>query len=77
MEPTDGSRTSFTIYITIDDVATPLGYLAGSTSVYLNGALQRPSIDYTESDPENGVITFFTAPASSDWVWIQCLTMAG
>jgi hypothetical protein len=75
-EAPDGSRTSFSIYITVNDTATALGYLSGTTSVYLNGLLQRPQIDYTESDPENGAITFIRPPSAGAWILIKCRTMA-
>ena len=76
MESPDGSRRTFTIYFTPDGVVTPVGYISGTTAVYLNGAITRANTDYTESDPENGQITFFSAPKATDWVWIQCRTMA-
>lgn len=76
-ESPDGSRTSFSIYITVEGVATSLGYIAGTTSVYVNGLLQRVNYDYSESDPENGVITFVSPPGSASWILIKCRTMSG
>jgi hypothetical protein len=75
-EMPDGSRTDFSIYITVDGVHEPIGYIAGTTAVYVNGILQRNLVNYTELDPENGVIRFVRPPLTSDWIWIQCRTMA-
>jgi hypothetical protein len=49
-----GSKTVFVL---------PGAYVAGSTAVFVSGYLQRPGIEYTESSPGNGEITFSTAPA--------------
>ena len=39
-------------------------YLPGSTQVFVDGWFQRPGgIEYSESDPATGEITFITAPA--------------
>lgn len=77
MEQPDGSQVQFTIFITVDGVETPIGYIEGTTAVYRNGMLQRNQVDYWESDPENGQITFVAPPLSSDWIWIQCRTASG
>lgn len=51
------------------------GYIAGTTEVYLSpGILQRRGIDYTESSPDAGEITFTAAPAGSGWIWVICRT---
>lgn len=63
---TDGAETVFAI---------PFGYIDGSTQVYLNGLLQREGIDYTESDPAAGEITFTSAPVASDEVYVVALTL--
>jgi len=76
-ENPNGSRVDFSIYLTVEGVKQSVGYIEGTTAVSLNGLLQRPKIDYEETDPELGVITFFVPPTSSDWIWIQCRTMAG
>lgn len=67
-ETPDGSTTVFHV---------KFGYIAGTTSVFLNGILQRGGADYFESDPESGEFTFFRAPASTDWIWVQCRCLAG
>lgn len=40
----------------------PRAYIAGSTRVYVNGVLR---IDYAETDPAAGTITFDTAPSDA------------
>ena len=78
MERPDGARTAFTLYISPEgNVQEPIGYIDGTMQVYINGQLQRPLIDFVETDPENGVFTFTVAPRASDWIWVQCRTMAG
>jgi hypothetical protein len=76
MEQPDGERTWFTIFITVDGVETSVGYIPGTTSVYLNGSLLRSGTDYEEAGPEWGEIRFATAPQASDWIKIQCRTMS-
>jgi hypothetical protein len=65
----DGSTKDFYLYLA--NSSHP-AYLPGSTIVYRNGLLQRPNIDYTETDPAGGRITFSVAPLSTDWVWVVC-----
>lgn len=64
---TDGSTTVFSI---------PFSYISGTTQVYrgLPGqlALQTPNVEYTESDPATGEITFTTPPSGSDSLWVVC-----
>lgn len=62
----DGVETVFTL-----DPAT-FAYIASTTEVYLNGLLQIPGTDYTESDPLTGEITFTSPPGGSDELWIRC-----
>jgi hypothetical protein len=81
LDSPDGFRTDFQIYITPkdeagQDVPTPIGYIEGTTAVYLNGLIQRLQVDYEELDPAEGIISFVTPPSASDWLWIQCRTMA-
>ena len=76
-ETPDGVQTSFSIYIVKEGVNASIGYISGTTEVYLNGGLQRPVIDYTETDPAGGIITFRTPPRSGSWIWIKCRTMGG
>lgn len=45
-------------------------YVLDSTSVFVNGLSQRIGIDYTETDPASGEITFTSAPRSGDSLWI-------
>lgn len=63
----DGSNKVFTI---------PFGYITGSTSVFLDGILQTPGTQYTESDPVNGEITMTTAPGAGTSLVVTCLTLA-
>ena len=54
----DGVNTVFTV---------SMPYRAGSTAVFLNGALQERSLDdgWFETDPDTGIITLKEAPRSS------------
>ena len=45
-------------------------YVPGSTRVFINGYLSRPGVDYTESDPELGEITFGAPPSAFAYVTI-------
>jgi hypothetical protein len=65
LESPDGSRVQFTL---------PFSYLLGSTKVYLNGLLQRSRLEYLESSPSQGKITFAQAPFSDDTIWVTCRT---
>ena len=68
VEPTptpDGIETVF-------DLPDDRGYIGGTTEVYVDGIRQRLGIEYTESDPNEGEITFATPPAGSSWVWVIC-----
>jgi hypothetical protein len=65
---TDGATTVF---------AMPWGYVIGSTEVFLNGLIQRLDIDYTESDPAAGEITFTSAPLATDNIQMVALTLDG
>jgi hypothetical protein len=47
-------------------------YIPGTTHVYVNGVLALPGTHYTESDPQNGEISFLTAPSATDQLWIVC-----
>lgn len=64
-EDPDGSRTTFTI---------PYGYIATTTQVMLNGLLATLDVDYEESDPAAGEITWIEADRSplltGDKLWI-------
>lgn len=67
-EPTpDGARVVYSI---------PFSYLVGTTQVFVNGLLQRPRFEYTESGPTYGEITFNTPLYPEDTVWITCRTGA-
>ena len=63
---TDGATTVFTI---------PFGYIPGTLEVYLNGLIQRPGTDYTESDNVAGEFTMTTAPIAADNLIATCLTL--
>lgn len=67
-ESPDGSATDFSI---------PFGYYAGTTQVYMNGLLQRPSIEYQEVDPGAGIIRFLEAPESDDSLYMLCRVNGG
>lgn len=63
---TDGSTTVF---------AMPFGYISGSTTLYLNGLVQRLGVDYTESDSAAGEITLTSAPLATDNLYLSALTL--
>jgi len=64
---TDGATTVFTI---------PFAYIDRTTQVYKGAtgalALQTIGVDYTESDPANGEITFTSAPSGAHDIWMIC-----
>ncbi|HXS47572.1 MAG TPA: hypothetical protein VN756_08920 [Solirubrobacterales bacterium] len=67
-EPTptpDGSTTLF-------ELPDSRGYIGGTAEVYLDGLLQRPGIEFDETDPDLGQITFADPPAGGSWIWIVC-----
>jgi hypothetical protein len=59
----------------------PFGYIPGTTQFYLNGLLQRLGVDYYETDPINGVLTFSEGlcgtggETASDAVVVECRTV--
>lgn len=57
--------------------AVQFPYLSGTLRVYLNGLYQRPGIEWRESDPASGEIEFYTAPLSTDEIWIEYRTGVG
>jgi hypothetical protein len=75
---TDNSSTAFPFGSDGDFILTPnpgsgvtvftapAGYVAGTTTLLLNGLGQRRGTDYLESDPEAGQITMTTAPVATD-----------
>ncbi len=64
---TDGVETVFFV---------PLGgYISGTLEVYLNGLLQRPGVDYTESDYTTGEFTMTSAPLATDNLIVTCLML--
>jgi hypothetical protein len=67
-ESPNGTRTVFTLRF---------GYIGGTTNVSRSGLFQRPGIDYFESDPDAGEITFVSPPLATDWIWVTCLCLAG
>lgn len=85
--------TSYGAYATLTPTPTPdgsssvftqaFGYIAQTTQVYLfpsggdGGLLKRRDVDYTESDPENGEITWIgTLPATGDVLVIYSRTLS-
>ena len=68
----DGANTVFAI---------PFAYIDGTTQVYKGPtgalALQTPDVDYTESTPEEGEITFMVAPSGADTIWVVCRVAGG
>jgi hypothetical protein len=60
----NGATTSFFI---------PFIYIGGTTVVSINGLTQRLGVDYTESNPAAGQITFTTAPASTDTIYVRAV----
>jgi hypothetical protein len=61
----DGSTTTYTL---------SFPYLPGSLQVFVNGLLQIPNVDYTESDPAESDFEFTVAPGIGDTVWAICYT---
>ena len=67
-DPTpNGTVTVFTV---------PFGYIAGTTNVYIDGLIQTPVTDYTESDPIAGEVTFVSAPTTGQVIQVVCRTLA-
>jgi len=62
----NGSVTVFTV---------PFAYIPGTVSIYEDGRLARPGIEWEESDPEAGEITYFAAPAGP--LWATCRIAGG
>lgn len=62
MSPVGGSSTVYT-------ADSP--YIAGTVRVFVNGLLQRPGREYSESSPETGQITFYSALLPTDTVFIE------
>jgi len=66
-DPPDGTTRLF-------NLPNNLGYLAGTTQVYINGILAPLGTSYTESNPDGGEITFYSAPSDLDVLWVICRT---
>lgn len=62
----DGATVVFTV---------PFGYIAGTGNLYLNGLIQRPGIDWVESNPGAGEFTMTSAPISTDSLYFVCRTL--
>jgi len=60
----DGGTLVFTI---------PFSYISNTVIAYLNGIAQRANIDFTESDPAAGQVTFTSAPLVTDVVYITAV----
>lgn len=65
LETPDGSNNVFHF---------PFSYIAGTVAVFLNGLLQRPGIDFFETDPSTGQFDMSEAPAADDTMLVQCRT---
>lgn len=70
VEDPDGVATVF-------NLPSSYGYIGGTTEVYVgtDGAgalLMQRGVDYTESDPGEGQITFTNPPSGTSWIWIAC-----
>jgi len=65
---TDGVETVFTI---------PVGYVPGTVTFYLNNIPQRLNIDWFESDPDAGELTFSEPPVATDYLFVTCRTLDG
>jgi hypothetical protein len=63
----NGSATVFTL---------PFGYVAGTLQVYVNGLIQRPGTDFTETDPVAGTFTTTSTLVSSDNLECTMFTLA-
>jgi hypothetical protein len=74
-EPSPATNSSQTVF------SIPFSYIRGTTQVYrgLPGqlALQSPGVDYTESSPGDGEITFTSAPSTAQDLWIVCRLAGG
>jgi hypothetical protein len=54
----------------------PFGYIAGTLDLYINGLLQRPSVDFFETNNVTGQFQTADAPASTDNLYCVCRTLA-
>jgi len=68
MEPTPATDGATTVFSVTDS------YVAGSLRVWMNGLLQRPTIEYTESDPSAGEFTFTDAPLTGDSLFVEYIS---
>jgi len=72
-EAVNGSNTVFTFPFAS---GAPGSYVPGTSTVFDNGIAKHAdtattTLDYAESDPENGEVTFHTAPASGHTLLLQ------
>lgn len=67
-EAPDGVRTVFSL-------PGDTGYIGSTSEVFKTGLLMQRGVDYSESDPSAGQITFTSAPSPADWIWITCRTL--
>jgi hypothetical protein len=68
--PTPTPNGSATVY------TLPFGYIAGTLQVYVNGLIQRPGTDFTETDPAAGTFTTTSTLVSTDTVEATMFTLA-
>jgi hypothetical protein len=69
VETPNGSTTVFTL-------PNGIGYIPYSLDVYLNGLIQRPDVDFYETNPEAGTFTMTSAPVSTDTIQVLCRTLS-
>lgn len=68
VETPDGEQTLFSI---------PFPYQSATTQVYINGLRQVRGVDYFETSPSAGTITFDTPPYDDDTIVVVCTTGDG
>jgi hypothetical protein len=69
--PTPAPNGSVTVF------SLPVGYIAGTLRVSLNGLDQTPGDSFIESDPNAGEFTMIPAPLVTDWLHVICRTLEG
>jgi hypothetical protein len=62
---------------TVFGLDPPAAYVPGSTRLWADGIFQRPSVDYTESDPSLGQITLTAAPTDPTSVHMSYTAAGG
>jgi hypothetical protein len=62
---------------TVFGLDPPAAYVPGSTRLWADVIFQRPSVDYTESDPSLGQITLTAAPTDPTSVHMSYTAAGG